>query len=90
MTDMLRLMNFYLKHEDRDYVATILKQEKPNVSQLMYWLHPNIPINTLAFIDSHVKYSWSTDYLYELCAYAINGNKFTALNYPRKWIKNVD
>tara|TARA_R100001163_G_scaffold60157_1_gene49256 strand:- start:661 stop:888 length:228 start_codon:yes stop_codon:yes gene_type:complete len=65
----------FLNNPDRDEVAKQLKQDKTPVQQLLYWMGGNVNINTLAFIDSHVKYNWPTDYFYELCAYSIKGEK---------------
>jgi hypothetical protein len=63
----------FMNNPNRDEIASILKREKVPIQQILYWLHGNISIHTLAFIDSHVKYNWPLDYFYELCAYSIKG-----------------
>ena len=65
----------FLNNPDRDEIARQLKRDKTPIQQLLYWMGGNVNINTLAFIDSHVKYNWPIDYFYELCAYSIKGGK---------------
>ena len=65
----------FLNNPDRDAVALKLKRDKTPIPQLLYWLHGNAPIHTVAFIDGHVKHTWPIDYLYELCAYSIKGRE---------------
>tara|TARA_R100001082_G_C4337004_1_gene148290 strand:+ start:181 stop:408 length:228 start_codon:yes stop_codon:yes gene_type:complete len=65
----------FLNNPDRDEIARQLKKDKTPIQQLLYWMGGNVNINTLAFIDSHVKYNWPIDYFYELCAYSIKGGK---------------
>ena len=65
----------FLNNPDRDEVARKLKRDKTPIQQVLYWMGGNININTLAFIDGHVKYNWPLDYFYELCAYSIKGGK---------------
>ena len=65
----------FLNNPNRDEVARQLKRDKTPIQQLLYWMGGNTNINTLAFIDGHVKYNWSSDYFYELCAYSIKGGE---------------
>ena len=65
----------FLNNPNRDEVAHKLKMDKTPIQQLLYWMGGNVPINTLAFIDGHVKYNWHINYFYELCAYSIKGVK---------------
>ena len=54
----------FLNNPDRDEIARQLKRDKTPIQQLLYWMGGNVNINTLAFIDSHVKYNWPIDYFY--------------------------
>ena len=70
---MYDIMRDFVKSNNRDKIAKVLKYNKPSDNYLMIWLMNNININSLAFLDGHVKRRWSNNYLYELAAYSISG-----------------
>jgi hypothetical protein len=80
---MYDIMWQYMKNPDRDKVAKLLREQRPEPNHLMIWLNENIDVNKLAFIDSQVK-RWRREYFYDLVAYIHNGNKFCNLNHPRR------
>tara|TARA_R110002012_G_scaffold86582_1_gene214944 strand:+ start:3895 stop:4737 length:843 start_codon:yes stop_codon:yes gene_type:complete len=81
---MYNIMRDFVQSNDRDKVTKILKYNKPSDNYLMIWLMNNIHINSLAFLDSHVKRRWSNNYLYELAAYSISGFGYAQLKTPKK------
>ena len=81
---MYDIMMQYMRNPDRDVVAKLLKHNKPTDNYLMLWLSHNIHTNLITFIDGHVKRRWPTNYLYEMAAYSISGNKYSRLNAPKK------
>ena len=81
---MFNIMSNYMRNSDREYVAQVLITNKVNYNYLMIWLHANIPIDTLLFLDSQVKNKWSKKYFYEMAAFMHSGNKFYSVNYPKK------
>ena len=50
----------------------------------MIWLHANLPLDILLFLDSEVKGKWGKRYFYEMAAFMHSGNKFYSVNYPKK------
>ena len=52
--------------------------------QIMTWLGLNLNPNKLVFIDGRVKRRWSSDYFYELLAYAHDGRIYSKINYPKR------
>tara|TARA_R110000824_G_scaffold196128_8_gene379197 strand:- start:7257 stop:8102 length:846 start_codon:yes stop_codon:yes gene_type:complete len=81
---MYDIMRDFVQSNDRDKVAKILKYNKPSDNYLMIWLMNNIHINSLAFLDGHVKRKWSNNYLYELAANSISGFDYAQLQTPKK------
>ena len=81
---MYDIMREFVQNNNRDKVATILKYNKPSDSYLMIWLMDNIHINSLTFLDGHVKRKWSNRYLYELAAYSISGTGHAQLKTPSR------
>tara|TARA_R110000824_G_scaffold178398_2_gene358084 strand:+ start:753 stop:1604 length:852 start_codon:yes stop_codon:yes gene_type:complete len=78
------LVGEYLKNPNRDLVLKFLKHNKPADVQIMTWLGLNLHPNKLAFIDSRVKRRWSSDYFYELLAYAHDGRIFSKITFPKR------
>ena len=83
---MFNIMSNYMRNTDRNYVAQLLKVNKPDLNHLMIWLHANVPLEGLLFIDGNVKGKWGNDYFYEMVAFMHTGNKFYSVNYPKKVI----
>jgi len=81
---MYDIMRDFVKNTNRDKVVQLLKHNKPSDNYLMIWLMNNIHINSLAFLDGHVKRTWSNNYLYELAGYSISGFNYAQLNTPSK------
>jgi len=82
--EIFELTQQFLKNPDRDYVANMLKHNKPSITQLMIWVGENLPAAKIAFIDSHIKWKWSSAYLYEVLAYCHRGNQYTKMNFPSR------
>jgi hypothetical protein len=61
-----------------------LKFNKPADVQIMTWLGLNLNPNKLVFIDGRVKRRWSSNYFYELLAYAHDGRIYSKVNYPKR------
>ena len=81
---MYDVMRAFVKNTNREEVIKLLKHNKPSDNYLMLWLMNNIHINSLAFLDGHVKRRWSNNYLYELAAYSISGFGYAQLNTPSR------
>ena len=81
---MFNIMSNYMRNADRDYVAQLLIANKISSSHLMIWLHANLPLDILLFLDSEVKGKWGKRYFYEMAAFMHSGNKFYSVNYPKK------
>ena len=82
--DIFPLVSEYLKNQDRDEVATLLKLNKPPDIQLISWLAPNVHPGKLSFVDHTVKRRWSTDYLWELLAYSHDGKMYRKMEMPTR------
>lgn len=81
---MFNILSNYMRNNDRDYVAELLKVNKPDFNHLMVWLHANIPLDNLLFLDGQVKGKWNNKYFYEMAAFIHSGNSFYSVNYPQK------
>ena len=86
--DVYSLTVDYLKNPNRNEVATKLKKNKPPDVQFLSWLSPNLHPNKLSFTDCVVKRKWSTDYFYELLAYAHDGRMIRKLVMPKRMKKD--
>jgi len=82
--DVFSLVKTYLKETKRDEVRKVLCVSKPPDTQLLSWLVMNIHPNKLAFIDANVKRKWSSDYFYELLAYAHDGRLAGRIQMPQR------
>ena len=81
---IMDIVHTYLKNPDRDAVAAMLKYNKPADTQIMTWLGININPNKIAFIDAKVRRRWSSDYFYEMLAYAHDGRAFSKTAFPKR------
>lgn len=82
--DIFPLVSEYLKNQDRDEVATLLKLNNPPDIQMISWLAPNVHPGKLSFVDYSVKRRWSTDYLWELLAYSHDGKMYKKMEMPTR------
>jgi len=82
--DTFSLVRQYLKNTKRDDVRIMLQTSRPPDTQLLSWLVTNIHPNKLAFVDSTVKRRWSTEYFYDVLAYAHNGRIANRIQMPRR------
>ena len=57
---------------------------KPPDVQLLSWLAPNLHPNKLSFVDFHVGRKWSTEYFYDLLAYAHDGRMNRKMQMPKR------
>jgi hypothetical protein len=71
--NIFEMINIYLKSKDRDAVAEMLKFNKPFDEQILAWAMSSLNTEKIAWIDAKVKRKWSSDYFFELLAYAHNG-----------------
>lgn len=71
--NIFEMINIYLRSKDRDKVAEMLKYNKPYDEMLLTWIMSSLKTEKIAFIDAKIKRRWSSDYLYELIAYAHAG-----------------
>ena len=71
--NIFEMINIYLRSKDRDKVADMLKHNKPYDEMLLTWVMTSLNSGKIALIDAKVKRRWSSDYLYELIAYAHPG-----------------
>jgi len=71
--NIFEMINIYLRSKDRDKVADMLKHNKPYDEMLLTWVMTSLNSGKIALIDAKVKRRWSSDYLYELIAYAHSG-----------------
>ena len=81
---VMDIVRDYLKNPNREEVLKSLKFNKPPDVQIMTWLGMNLHPNKLIFIDAQVRRRWSTDYFYELLAYAHDGRIYSKLQFPKK------
>ena len=81
---IMDIVNDYLKNPDRDAIAAMLKHNKPADTQIMTWLGINLNPNKIAFIDAKVRRRWSSDYFYEMLAYAHDGRAFSRTVFPKR------
>jgi len=84
------MMHSFLKNKDREDVRLKLTLNKTPPVQLLTWLSTNIHPAKLAYLDSKVKWKWSTDYFYELLAYSHNGVLTKPVKIPSKKAYNHD
>jgi hypothetical protein len=82
--DTFSLVMDYLKNRNRDEVADRLKYNKPSDTQILSWLSENMHPNRLLFVDGVVKRRWSSNYFYELLAYAFEGNMAGRVQFPKR------
>ena len=73
----------YMKSKDRDKIAELLKSAKPPDVQILTWLATNVHPNKISYVDAKVKRRWSSDYFYELLAYAHDGAR-TQIKIPKR------
>ena len=81
---VFELVGDYLKNTNRKEVLKNLKFNKPADVQIMTWLGLNLNPNKLVFIDGRVKRRWSSDYFYELLAYAHDGRIYSKIQFPKR------
>jgi len=81
--DTFSLVQMYLKETNRDRVADALIFNKPSDTQIVSWLVENMHPNRLIFVDGVVKRRWSSDYFYQMLAYAHQGNSFGRVSMPK-------
>ena len=82
--DIYPMIREYLKNNNREEVATMLKISQPSDIQFLSWLIPNIHPNKLSFVDFSVKRKWSNSYFYEMLAYAHDGRMSRKMKFPTK------
>jgi hypothetical protein len=70
---IFELVAAYKKSGDRDKIARLLKHNRPFDEQILSWLVSTVGVNKIGFLDAKVKRKWSSDYFFELLAYAHNG-----------------
>ena len=71
--NIFEMINLYLRSKNRDEVANVLKFNKPYDEQILSWIMSSLRTEKIAWIDSKVKRKWSSDYFYELVAFAHQG-----------------
>ena len=82
--DTYSLVMEYLKLRDRDLVRELLTFNRPSDTQLLTWLCENMHPSRLVFVDGIVRRRWSQSYLYEMLAYAHEGNMAGRVNMPTR------
>ncbi len=82
--EMYGILSDYLRETDRDKVAYKLKVNKPADTQIMSWLVENIHPNKLIYIDAKVRRKLSSNYFYEMLAYAHEGSNFNKVRFPKR------
>lgn len=82
--DTYSLTMQFLKENNRDLMADLLKFNKPSDTQILSWLVENLHPNRLIFVDGVVKRRWSLDYFYEMLAFAHTGNFYGRLAMPKR------
>ena len=81
---IMEIVSEYMRNSDRDEMVRILKHNKPADVQIMSWLIMNLHPNKLIFVDAKVKRRWSSNYFYEMLAYAHDGKVFSKLSFPKR------
>tara|TARA_R110002012_G_scaffold320774_1_gene545498 strand:- start:13333 stop:14169 length:837 start_codon:yes stop_codon:yes gene_type:complete len=81
---VFELVGDYLKNPNRETVLKNLKFNKPADVQIMTWLGLNLNPNKLVFIDGRVKRRWSSNYFYEMLAYAHDGRIYSKIQFPKR------
>ena len=81
---MYGMISSYLRETDRDKIAYQLKVNKPADTQILSWLVENIHPNKLIYIDAKVRRKLSSDYFYEMLAYAHSGSNFNRVSFPKR------
>lgn len=71
--NIFEMINIYLKSKNRDDVAEMLKFNKPFDEQILAWVMSSLRTEKIAWIDAKVKRKWSSNYFFELLAYAHQG-----------------
>ena len=82
--DTFSLVREYLTSTNREDIRTTLNISKPPDVQLLSWLAPNLHPNKLSFVDFHVGRKWSTEYFYDLLAYAHDGRMNRKMQMPKR------
>ena len=81
---VFELVGDFLKNTNRKEVLKNLKFNKPADTQIMTWLGMNLHPNKLIYIDAKVRRRWSSNYFYEMLAYAHDGRIYSRVQFPKR------